>query len=151
MVRNSEETVSSDILNYLLNSDASLSWHNMTTPSEEIITARRLTILPTLTMTHRLTTHRAIILEDVVSINQTLCIVVHGKKTSIAKTSIYGLYPRTAYHITHTHHDDNEDDDEGEEDVMVDITATSSMEGVLEFTMKYAKGCVVRIVCISSQ
>ena len=66
------------------------------------------------------------------------------------KTSIYGLYPRTAYHITHTHHDDNEDED-GEEEVMVDIVATSSMEGMLEFTMKYAKGCVVRIVCISSQ
>ena len=67
------------------------------------------------------------------------------------KTSIYGLYPRTAYHITHTHHDDNEDDDHGEEEVMVDIVATTSMEGVLEFTMKYAKGSVVRIVCISSQ
>ena len=99
-------------------------------------------------MTHRLTTHRASTLEDVVS---TLCIVVHGKKTSIAKkTSIYGLYPCTAYHITHTHHDDNEDED-GEEEVMVDIVTTSSMEGVLEFTMKCAKGCVVRIVCISSQ
>ena len=103
-------------------------------------------------MTHRLTTHRAIILEDVVSNNQTLCIIVHGKKTSIVKkTSIYGLYPRTAYHITHTHHDDDEDDEGEEEEVMVDIVATSSMEGVLEFTMKYAKGCVVRIVCISSQ
>jgi len=126
----------------------------MTTPSEEIITAGRLTILPTLTMTHRLTTHRASTLEDVVSNNQTLGIVVHGKKTSIAKkTSIYGLYPRTAYHITHTHYDDddNEDDDEREEEVMVDIVATTSMEGMLEFTMKYAKGCVVRIVCISSQ
>jgi len=124
----------------------------MTTPSEEIITAGRLTILPTLTMTHRLTTHRASTLEDVVSNNQTLGIVVHGKKTSIAKkTSIYGLYPRTAYHITQTHHDDDEDDDGEEEEVMVDIVATSSMEGMLEFTMKYAKGCVVRIVCISSQ
>ena len=144
--------MSADILNYLLRfTDMTY----MTTPSEEIITAGRLTILPTLTMTHRLTTHRASTLEDVVSNNQTLGIVVHGKKTSIAKkTSIYGLYPRTAYHITHTHHDDddNEDDDEREEEeVMVDIVATSSMEGMLEFTMKYAKGCVVRIVCISSQ
>ena len=69
------------------------------------------------------------------------------------KTSIYGLYPRTAYHITHTHHDEEEDDDDGEEEeeVMVDIAATTSMEGVLEFTMNYAKGCVVRIVCIRNQ
>jgi hypothetical protein len=63
------------------------------------------------------------------------------------KTSIHGLYPSTAYRIIHTHDDD---EDDGEE-VMVDIVVTTSMEGVLEFTMKYAKGCVVRIVCISSQ
>jgi hypothetical protein len=49
----------------------------MTTPSEEIITAGRLTILPTLTMTHRLTTHRASTLEDAVSNNHTLGIVGH--------------------------------------------------------------------------
>jgi len=36
-----------------------------------------------------------------------------------------------------------------DEEVMVDIMATTSAEGVLDFIMKYIKGCVVKIVCTS--